>query len=341
MKKLLKAASSFILTHQPLNDARISLYNSLNLHRKGNHNDIFLFTNARGGSTLLEGIIASQRKIARVFEPLNWKRFYTERTAIEPDYRYIYSAPERREEFRKYFEKIFQNEITIHFPLAFWRDHFSFFPERYVFKLINGKELINFFESVFDIKVIYFIRHPVSTILSRINWGWHNFNKRFEYLLEDSYAGPLFPAHLAAFARKKLRSENQLEKFTAGWCVENYIPLKKLDRSKWLLISYEELLMNSRDTLTTLCDFLDIDRKGVGTMLEKLGKPSESVSAYTDYRLPGEDCGNHNFTALIRGWQERIRREDERLVFDILTRFELDCYEYGNPMPKHLRRQDV
>jgi len=330
IKKILK----YVQNHEKLNDIKISIYNKLNFHKKGNNKDIFIFANARGGSTLIEGIIASQPGVSRIFEPLNRKRFYTKRTNIIPSYKYIYSSPARKEEFKNYFDKIFSNEITIHFPLAFWRDDFSLFPERYVFKFINCKELINYFEEIYDIQVIYFLRHPVPTILSRINWGWSDFNHRFEYLLNDEFFMESFPYDLACYAKEKFHKGNSLEQYAAGWCVENFLPLNKLNKERWLLMSYEKLITDPMNSLITLCQFLNTGE--IDLMLKKIHKPSESVSAYKHikHKFLINDNDVNREKELIKSWKKKISVDDEKRIFKILDKFEITCYKYDDFLPK-------
>ncbi len=331
-QKTTKRIISFIQQNYYLNDLKITLYNSLSFHKKGNNKDIFLFSNARGGSTLLEGIIATQPNISRIFEPLNWKRFYTRRTKIEPNYEYIYSSPERYDEIIKYFENIFENKMTVHFPLSFWRDDFKLNPDRYVFKLINCKELINLFEDSFDIKVIYFLRHPVPTILSRINWGWKNFNNRFYYLLNDYYFKKLFPETLLSFSKEALRSDNLIEQYTTGWCIENYLPLNVLDKKKWLMMTYEDLIVDTHSTLIKLSDFLEVDR--VDLMIKKINQPSESISAYKNTSDLLIRKSENSSRQLIQKWKNMISAKDEKTVFNILDRFDINCYQHDQFMPR-------
>ena len=151
-----------IREHRTFLEFQAHIYNLLNFHRKGNNQDIFIFSSARGGSTWIQHIIASQPGIAEIFEPLHEKNwvFNTNRTLIEPSYEYILSNKDRKEAIKRYFDDIFSNNITNHFPMDFWSDIFTLRPQRYVVKFINGKELINWFEENYDILVVFFFRHP-------------------------------------------------------------------------------------------------------------------------------------------------------------------------------------
>ena len=315
-----------------LNDIKIGIYNLLNFHKKGNHKDIFIFASARGGSTLLEKIIASQPGIAYIFEPLHWRRFFTKRTAIQPDYKFIYSHPARRDLFKKYFEDIFDNRITIHFPLAFWRDTFTLRPERYVFKLINGKELINWFQQVFDIHVIYLLRHPIATALSRIQRGWKNFNQRCEYLLETplfrEYASP----KLVQYAQQKLKSHSEITRFVTGWCIENYIPIVHLKKDGWIILSYEILIAQPETSLRLLQEKLDLPRMDL--MIKQMKKPSSMV--LTDFEKTQLYKTGHDDTAkqmLIDGWRDKVSDNEINEAFEILTHFEIDVYTKESSIP--------
>ena len=327
MNKIIRS----IQTNHRLNDIRIIIYNLLNFHKKGDYKDIFIFTSARSGSTLLEKIVASQPGFAYIDEPLNWKRFCTKRTPIKPDYQYICSDPNRREAFKRYFDDILSNKMTIHFPLAFWRPFFTVCPNRYVFKCINGKDLINWFEENFNIHVVYLLRHPIATALSRINWNWSDINRRFSFMLNDRFFLELTPSELVEYARRKLSNGSEIERFVTGWCIENYIPLIHLDKTRWVIVSYEELLVNSRGVLSTLHNKLDL--RNLDLMLSQITMPSGSTSAYQDteklMRASNKDTNKY----LIERWRRKITEEEEKKVFEILHNFGINVYVKGTSMP--------
>lgn len=328
MRRLLK----YIHLNPFLNDIRIEICNLLNFHIKGNHKDIFLFTSARSGSTLLEKIIASQPGIEYIFEPLNWKRFNTRRTKIQPNYRYIYSDPDRIAAFKLYFDDIFNNKITIHFPMAFWRKTFSFRPERFVMKFINGKNHINWFEENYDIHVVYLIRNPIATTLSRINWGWKDFNMRFKYMLEDPFFNELIPQNLIEFSRQKLFYGNEIEQFITGWSLENYIPLKKLDKKNWLVVSYEELILDEDNVMLKLKNGLNLTN--LDAMKKHLRKPSGSESAYREKKQIMSQTDYDAKKKLVSDWKSKISNEDLIKSYSILDKFDLNIYSNNDYKPK-------
>jgi len=325
MKKIFKMAKRNPLLH----DIQLSFYNMFNTHRKGNNGDIFLFTSARSGSTWFAEILSSQSDIVYVDEPLNWKRFISNKIPIPPSYEFIYSSPNRKEVLKKYFEDIFENRITLHFPLALWKDTYSISPTRYAFKLINGKELINWFEEIFDIKVVYLIRHPIATSLSRINWGWMDINKRFEYLLNSSEFRNLAGEELVNYANKKLSHGSQLEKFVTGWCIENYIPLVHLDKEKWTFVSYEQMVIYPKKTCKLLKNRLGI--KDLDMMLKHVKMPSKSNSAYKNTK--NKIKNDKKRLGLVTKWKNNVTDQEIDDVFEILSHFKIDIYKKGQYLP--------
>jgi len=280
---------------------------------------------------LLEKVIASQPNLAYIDEPLNWKRFFTNRTSIKPNYQYIYSDPERQIHIKKYFDDIFNNKITIHFPLAFWSKSFCLKPNRYVVKFINGKELINWFEENYNIKVVYMLRHPIATALSRINWRWQNINDRFSFMFNDEIFLERAPSSLVGYAKKMLQKGSEIEKNVTGWCLENYVPLKHLDQTNWLFTSYENLLINPEIECKILKNSLNLSNSSL--MLQQINSPSGSVSAYknTNKLMTSSDSDSKKY--LAEKWRTKISDEDEEKAFEILNTFEIDIYPKGMVMP--------
>lgn len=318
--------------HQFFLDWKITVFNLLNFHKKGNNKDVFIFASARGGSTLLENIIMQDRNVQHLFEPLNWKRFISKRTSLQPTYDHLY-ALEKQDLYmiNDYFNKIFNNKITFHFPFALWKKENTLRPERYVFKFINGKNWINYFEENYDIQVIYLVRHPVATALSRISWGWTDFNDRFKIMLKNQDFKDKVPNDLIELSNNIFSQGTQLEKFVLGWCLENYIPLKVLDRSNWLLISYEEIVLHPEESVARITNFLNIEENE--TMLNRIFSPSNSNSAFLNKKKLFNSQSLNERRQLVNTWRKKVDNKSIERIEWMLDQFDLNIYKNGD-LPK-------
>lgn len=160
--------------------------------------------------------------------------------------------------------------------MRLWSANFSFRPRRYVFKFVNGKDLINWFEGNYDIQVVFFFRHPIATALSRMKLKWpKEFYQRFIFMLQNEEFIKHMPAHTIQYANKKLNDGSTFEKHITCWCIGHYIPFNHLSRRNWLTLSYEELLMNTSESLTQLHNKLGL--KDLVEMNKMINRPSGSA----------------------------------------------------------------
>lgn len=318
MKNLIKKTNKTLSKSKRFNDFKNLVYGYFNRHEKGCNNDIFIFANARGVSTLLSNVLSLDKDSEEIFEPLNYKRFNNNYTTCEPTYKYIYTHPKRCDAIFNYFDAIFSNKITPYFPFEI-NNYRIKKPKRYVFKFINCKELMNQFEDRYDVSVIYFIRNPFATCLSRINWSWSDYNIRVQYIIDHKDNDHFFSKELKEYANEKLEYGTIFEKFMTAWAIENYIPLRKLNRDNWLVVSYEELLLDTTSFINKINKYTALSISA-DEAYERLFYQSNSTSAYTNLK-------NNNPKYKLDQWKALITEDQLEKGNDILKTFDLEVYK--------------
>lgn len=291
-----------------------------NTHHHCVKKDVFIFSSPRSGSTWLMEIINSQDNFKYVNEPLHTNRHKGYLTNINPKWSEIYSSSDRRDKFLNYFEKILKDELFV--GQQKFKDiikgKFDYNTNRRVFKILRGKDLINDFENKFDVKIVYLLRHPIPVALSlvkeemesRINYYLNNDDYLSKYLNQDQFE----------FSRQILMNGSEFEKRVLQWCLENFPPLKKLNKDKWIIISYEDLVINEKETLVNLYEELELNDLDI--MLKQIKKPSRTTASKNSKKLINKrDKGK-----LIKKWEKAITFTEKESAFNILDKFNIDIY---------------
>lgn len=298
-----------------------------NIHKQHESPNIFMFSSARSGSTWLMEIIATQNAMKLIDEPLLIDRLKRGKSPIPPSWEFLLPNPDRKPLLEDYFNKLIHNQVGIGSPKPFSRFH-KWSTQRIVFKIFNCKDLMNWFEEKFYSQVVYLVRHPIPTNLSR---------KRYKllplYLNNDEFCNRYLSHPQRKYCENLLEKGSNLQKKTLDWCLQNLAPLKFLDRSRWFCIHYEDIVMNPEITLDKLSAFLFLAEK------EKLHKqyflPSNSTtqSAKETLEYLEKNLNTDNRRFLINKWHKKVSQAEEEQVFEILHKFGIDIYDFGKDEP--------
>lgn len=302
-----------------------------NIHRQGSKQNIFIFSTPRSGSTLLMEVIGAQAKIKIVNEPLNMERqrvFYNlgEKNQLPPTWDFLFPNKDRERVLVEYFKKIEQNQIaTVNaFPFS---SYYRFVTDRIVYKILRVSDMINWFEECLKAKVVYLIRHPIPTSISRkrlleLPLFFENGIYKEKYLNEK----------LVRLGNKIIQERDYLSMAVLDWCLRNLPPLEHLDRKNWIFLTYEEMVMKSEDVLNLLCNELELDN--MEEMMKIMKKPSGSTKQSDEaIRKRLEKGVVESAEWYINRWRSKISEEKEKRLFDIVGAFEIDIYRYKEDYP--------
>lgn len=309
-----------------------------NYHRQGDKKNIYLFSTARSGSTWLMELIASQPGFKYYDEPLNIRRHNVQKTGMFDGWESLMCGNNNREEFIiSYLRKLEDNQLRFMNPPPFRRNH-RFFTTRIVFKFIEIEYMINYIRNKLEAYVVFLIRHPIATTISR-----HEL-PRLEYFVKSKY---FMEKYLTEYQTKYMcdlySKGSKFEKGILSWCLENTVPLNFLDKKDWTIISYEELLLNSYKTCKMLYERLNLS--DFNKLLKQIGVPAANITLSSKdtinvMRNSSEDVRKKK---LVTKWKGMVSEEEEKKTYEILSIFNIDAYDKDRfiPTQKYLNFEDM
>jgi Sulfotransferase domain len=303
---------------------------SSNIHIQGDKPNIFIFSTARSGSTWLMEIISSQPQIKFINEPLLMSQFDYPGAPLPASWEFLLPHAERKSKLESYFHQLLANRLGVGSPAPFSRFH-RFISRRFVVKDLRCHDLMNWFEKQFNFKIIYLVRHPIPTALSRKEYA-----RLPLFLSNDIYCQRYLTPELRRYGCAIVEHGTDLEKKVLDWCLQNLPPMKFLDRSNWFCVHYEDMVLDPATTIELLANFIgQVDKD---KMLRQVKSASSSVflsDPHTQDFLKQQQAANGDRLYLVNRWRKRISPEEEKQVFEILRKFEMDVYQLGKDLPVH------
>lgn len=306
---------------------KLFLKKYLNFHRPGDHHDVLVFATPRSGSTFLCELIHSQKGMKMINEPLDIRNPFVRSSLGITDWRDLLPNPGREDKIRDYFSRIQNNKVPFVNQRPF-NKNYRFFTNCMVFKIIHGGEdMINWFKKQLNARIVYLIRHPIPVALSR------RVHPRLPFFLKNSHYRSFFSSDQVLLAESVIKNGTHFEKGIVEWCLQNSIPLYRSDRRDWFLLTYEELVTNIEVVVKCLAKFFNLpdERK----MIESSAIPSR-VTYQSDSETRSffqQEKYKRDQSWLIKKWKDKVNSEQEKIVFNILEKFNIEAYTYGEFMP--------
>jgi hypothetical protein len=300
-----------------------------NIHRQGALPNIFLFATARGGSTWLMEILASQPGMKYYDEPFNIRRKNVIRTGLFPTWDTLMPDSGDPARIVDYLTKLEEGAFAFMNPPPF-RPHHRLMTNRIVFKIHELEHLMGHIARARHGQIVYLLRHPIPTSMSRAVLP------RLELFLTSTfYAGVIGDRHRLEEIQRLGRTGSKLVQGVVSWCYENVVPLRMPDFDG-LVVTYEELVLNpmrSCDLLLNYCNFEDR-----ASMVRAFGEPSTNInmsSAETQAVMSQSDERQRRLY-LVGKWKTKVTSEDTAAVSHVMKLFGLDVYT-GEALLAHPR----
>jgi hypothetical protein len=307
-----------------------------NVHRQGTLPNVFLFATARGGSTWVMEILASQPGMKFYDEPFNIRRDNVSQTGLFPNWESLMPDTGDADGIVAYLNGLVSGAYPYMNPPPF-RPHHRLMTDRVVFKIHEMEHLIGRIERECQGQVVYLLRHPIPTTLSR------TVLPRLDLFLASAYYDEVLGKGPRLEEIKRLgRDGNRLQKGVVSWCYENVIPLRQ-PGADWLFVTYEELVLNPARSCELLLERLNFtDREA---MLDAFGKAAVNIgmsSADTMAAMTKADK-RARATSLVTRWRPKTTDEDRAAVSAIMALFDLDVYtgEQTLSHPRYLHFEDT
>jgi hypothetical protein len=291
-----------------------------NRHVPSGQKDIFLFATARGGSTWLMEMLASQPGMKYYDEPFNIRRSNVQETRLFRNWLDLMPEGNRSSDIIAYLRALQSNRYRFMNPPPF-RKNYRAFTRRIVFKIHELEHLISQIETQCNGQIVYLLRHPIPTTLSRYVFP------RLPLFLESPYYNKTLLRPSQVREIRQLASQGSVfERGIISWCYENLIPLRFSPSDEWLFISYEELLLNSG----RLCEIMaqNLDLPDIPRLLKALGTPSANItmSRVDTLAILEDDDERRRKTRLVTKWKDKVTQKDAERFDEIMALFDLDAY---------------
>ncbi len=307
-----------------------------NIHRQGTLPDIFLFATPRSGSTWLMEVIASQPGFKYYDEPLSPRRENVRYGGIISDYSCLMPESGNSDRIIEFLKGLQSGRHGYMNPPPFRRNH-RFLTNRIVFKIHEIEHLMRRVATECNSQLIYLLRHPIATSLSR------TVQPRLElFLRSEHYANLLGTSKLRREIHEVATKGSPLQRAIVSWCFENLDVLRRAD-DDCLIVTYEELVLNpakSCDLLATHFDLPDL-----GALQSAYERPAVNIQmsrADTIAAMNRQDPGVRR-NELVSKWHARVSPAQYEQAGQVTAMFGIDAYDVRKSLasPRYLHFQDT
>jgi hypothetical protein len=272
-------------------------------------------------------ILTSQPGMKYYDEPFNIRRSTVDRAGVFDNWESLMPDTCDPNHIVRYLNDLAANRYRHMNPPPLRPQH-RILTDRIVFKIHELEHLIGTLATRCNAQVVYLLRHPTPTTLSRKVFPRLDlfFSSRFyRQLIGDGRA-------LAEIERIG-RDGSHLQRGTVSWCYENLVPLKHCDFDG-LFVTYEELVLNPVRSCGLLLEYLQFADRDA--MLRKFSEASANInmsSVETQAMMTSPDEHKRRIY-LVEKWVDRVTRTEMTEVSEILELFGLDVYSGKDPLPR-------
>jgi Sulfotransferase family len=314
---------------------RFALSALSNVHRQGPEQNILLFATPRGGSTWVMEILASQPGVKYFDEPFNIRRANVAHTKLFSGWEDLMPETNSTDALVGYINDLAANRYPHMNPPPFRPLH-RFRTNRIVFKIHELEHLVGTLATRCNAQVVYLLRHPVPTTLSRVV-----FPRLEMFLGSPYYRGIIGDERTLREIERIVANGSHLERGIVSWCYENLVPLRHRDFDG-LFVTYEELVVNPVRSCDLLLERLRFRHREA--MLAAFDQPAANIemSKTVTRSTFADPDGRKRRTYLVTKWLQRVTSAECAAVSSILQLFGIETYTADDPMPQqHLHFGDT
>lgn len=277
----------------------------------------------RSGTTWLTEILSSLPGYTTIFEPLHpvWfpesvERGFKDRTYLPTETHWF--------EGINYIEKVLSGRSVTNRFEGIGNLKNNMFSNKLVVKFVRANRLLPWISHHFKVrKIILLIRHPCAVVASQIRSGFYGYNHSTMYkdesptketILKEAQRIGIYNKYIL----KKIEGlESKEELLAASWCFDYYVPLRHPNINSWILLSYENLIIEPEKTIKRILELLNI--KNTGKCLAEIYKPSKVASS--DLKL-------ESYLQLSK-WRNYLSPPQIQNILDVVYGFGFEFYDEG------------
>jgi hypothetical protein len=106
-------------------------------------------------------------------------------------------------------------------------------------------------------------------------------------------------------------------------------PLNYLEKNDWLFITYEELVINSYDSIGLLHRTLALNNLSKLSISIKRPASNIKLSKKDSIGIVQDKINSERESMIVKKWKNEVSEKDEEKAFEILSLFEIDVYSKG------------
>ncbi|TFF98983.1 MAG: hypothetical protein EU541_06080 [Promethearchaeota archaeon] len=273
---------------------------------------IIIAGGGRSGTTWLAEVLAEYFHYRLIFEPLHPNIHY-----FKPihDTRYIPPSSSHLN-YKDKLYKLFSGELK-HQKLDL--DNRIFRPKGRIVKFIRANLLIPWMKTQFpNIPIVFILRHPCAVISSRINLGWEV--ETFNHYLGNK---DLMEHYLNPYKDIITNAESPVQKQACNWCIENLVPLKAMKNKKWIITTYEDLVMSFKNEIKRI----------IQQISPKTSINENAIINYRSFQTPNKSKSLEPLE-LLSVWKSRLTSHEINDILTIVKKFSLDNVYDNHPFSK-------
>lgn len=274
----------------------------------------------RSGTTWLAEVLSATSEYAMIYEPLH-PVWFPEAARSGFQARKYLPAGKPWLPGEKYLEKVFTGKVSSARFEGMENLKKAILSHKLIVKFIRANRLLPWLSENFNVRqIILLIRHPCAVVASQLRSGHYGYNdislghdicpKKEKIIREaeniDGIDGNII--------KKIERIKTPEETLATLWCLDNYVPLTSPQKNKWLLVSYEKLMMDQITRINHIADMCGIrcSKKNV----EYITKPS---------RVASSDLKTGSIQQLSK-WKNHLSNNQIRKILNMAFAFGLDFY---------------
>ncbi len=302
-----------------------AIWLATNNHHPGSQADIALFASRRGASTWMMELLAVNRGIKALDQPLEIStgtltagqarripKFYLGQI--------IHLDAITEPMVRSYLDVVLSGVVPANAPVRFWRPEFHFRTDRLLLKILGAKSIAPWIDDNYRVDVVHLLRHPVAQSLSCLRNGW---TLTLPAYLDSHWFVSTYVGEHEGYCRDVMNRGPSLESFILNWVCENLVMLRSAPtRPAWTRIRYEDLILDPNGELERLAAALNVH--DLDAMRAGISKASVSSGLSTSDRRGAMAKGDRQF--LASGWRRHVDEDDLSRAGAVLDRFDIDVY---------------
>lgn len=287
---------------------------------------VLVLGSGRSGTTWLSESLARQAGSRLIFEPFHpiW--------TPGPDQLRLFLGPDARDPGMEcLLERVLEGR-TRKSPIC--DTVISRLPRGRVIKDIHTGNLLPWFRVRCPlVPIVYAVRHPIPTALSRQRIG--DFFGLGRYLESEhgrrEVAESAVAEWLPAYDLHR-RDPDPVVRLVAEWCIENAYPLRCVETDGVKVSFYERAVMEPVAELTELATHCSAAIGGGGADLEREGlrRPSRQDQSGRIAAATGPE----DWDRILSQWIPQVEPRTTRRCLDVLADFGLDEYYGAGPLPR-------